>query len=88
MSTEEIARDLKVSLRRVQQIIKEYKETGQEPVLGEKVGRPAKAFDENEADAVRKAHAYYRFGARMLEPIISKQYMIRISYLISSSVSP
>jgi len=80
VSTKEIARDLKVSQRRVQQIIKIYKETGQEPVLGEKVGRPAKAFDENEAEAVRKAHAYYRFGARMLEPIISKQYKICISH--------
>jgi hypothetical protein len=36
-ATKEIARDLKVSLRRVQQIIKQYKETGQEPVLGEKL---------------------------------------------------
>jgi putative transposase len=40
VATEEIARDVKVSQRRVQQIIKEYKETGQELVLGEKVGRP------------------------------------------------
>jgi putative transposase len=40
VATEEIARDVKVSQRRVQQIIKEYKETGQEPILGEKVGRP------------------------------------------------
>ena len=45
-STEEIARDLKVSHRRVSQIIKKYKEPGQEPVLGEKIGSPAKAFDE------------------------------------------
>jgi putative transposase len=41
VATEEIARDVKVSQRRVQQIIKEYKETGQEPVLGEKVFAPA-----------------------------------------------
>ncbi len=66
VATEEIAQDVKVSQRRVQQIIKEYKETGQEPVLGEKVGRPAKAFDEKEAEAVREAHACYRLGARML----------------------
>jgi putative transposase len=58
----------------------QYKETGQEPVLGEKVGCLAKAFNENEADTVLKAHAYYRFSARMLEPIISKQYMICISH--------
>ena len=39
-ATEEIARDVKVSQRRVQQIIKEYMETGQEPVLGEKLVAP------------------------------------------------
>jgi ABC-type Zn uptake system ZnuABC Zn-binding protein ZnuA len=33
VAIEEIARDVKVSQRRVQQIIKEYKETGQEPVF-------------------------------------------------------
>ena len=39
-ASNEIARDVKVSQRRVPQIIKGYMETGQEPVLGEKVGRP------------------------------------------------
>jgi hypothetical protein len=38
MVTKEIARDLKVSQRRVQQVIKEYKETGREPIYGEKSG--------------------------------------------------
>ena len=70
VATKEIARDVKVSQRRVQQIIKEYKETGQEPVLGEKVGRPRKPFTEKETEAIRAAHARYRFGARMLETVI------------------
>jgi putative transposase len=69
-----------VSQRRVQQIIKQYKETGQETVLGEKVGRPSKPYDKNEAEIVRKAHARYRFGAWMLEPVIRKQYKICISH--------
>ena len=80
VATKEIARDVKVSQRRVQQIIKEYKETGQEPVLGEKVGRPRKPFIEKEAEAIRAAHARYRFGARMLEPVIRKQFKICISH--------
>ena len=80
MSTKEILRDVKVSQRRVQQIIKEYKETGLEPVLGEKVGRPAKPHDLMESEIVRAAHARYRFGARMLEPVIRKQYKICISH--------
>jgi len=72
--TKEIARDVKVSQRRVQQIIKEYKETGQEPVLGEKVGRPRKPFTEKETEVIRAAHARYRFGARVLETAIRKQF--------------
>ena len=63
----EVAWDVKVSQRRVQQIIKEYKETGQEPVLGEKVGRLRKPYLQSEADIIRASHACYRFGARMLE---------------------
>jgi len=47
-STKEISRDVKVSQRRVQQIIKQYKETGLEPVLGENIGRPVKPYDENQ----------------------------------------
>ena len=66
-STKEISRDVKVSQRRVQQIVKQYKETGLEPVLGEKVGRPFKPYDEQEAKIVREAHTRYRFGARIVE---------------------
>ncbi len=80
VSTKEIALDLKVSQRRVQQIIKQYKETGQEPILGENVGRPSKPHDKCEAEIVRVVHTRYRFGARMLEPMIWKQYKLCISY--------
>jgi transposase InsO family protein len=69
-----------VSQRRVQQIIKRYKETGLEPILGENVGRPFKPYDDQESEIVQEAHARYRFGARMLEVVIRKQYKIRISH--------
>jgi len=61
-----------VSQRRVQQIIKRYKETGLEPLLGEKIGGPAGPFNEQEVEIARAVHASYRFGARMLEPVIRK----------------
>ena len=80
VSTKEISRDVKVSHRRVQQIIKQNKETGLEPILGEKVARPFKPYDEQESKIVQEAHARYRFGARMLEVVIKKQYKIRISH--------
>lgn len=48
--------------------------------MGEKIGCPGKAFDEREANIVRAAHARYRLGVRMLEPVIRKRYRIRISH--------
>jgi len=72
MATKDIARDMKVSMRRVQQILKEYRETGKEPNLGENIGRPTKPYDEDEAQIVKETHERYRFGARMLEPVIRK----------------
>lgn len=80
VATKDIARDIKVSTRRVQQVLKEYRETGKEPSLGENLGRPAKPYDEHEAQIVKEAHEHYRFGARMLEPAIRKRYKIRISH--------
>jgi len=72
VGTKEIARDMKVSRRRVQQIWKCFRETGKEPVLGKNLGRPRKPCDKHEAEIVRAAHARYRFGARMLEGAIRK----------------
>jgi len=80
VATKDIARDMKVSTRRVQQILREYRKTGKEPSLGENLGRPAKPYDEHEAQIVKEAHESYRFGARMLEPVIRKRYKIQISH--------
>jgi len=54
VATREIARDMKVSQRRVQQVIKEYRETGRVPVYGEKKGRPSKPYDGGEAQSSRR----------------------------------
>jgi hypothetical protein len=48
--------------------------------LGEKVGRPRKPYIEKEAEVIKAAHAHYRFGARMLETVIRKQFKICISH--------
>ena len=80
VGTKESARDLKISRRRVQQIWKCFKETGKEPSLGQKVGRPRKPHVKREAEIVREAHSRYKFGARMLERVIGKRYIVRISH--------
>jgi putative transposase len=46
MTTSEIAKDMKITRRRVQQVWKEYVATGKEPVVGKALGRPKKPFDE------------------------------------------
>ncbi|MFZ3148144.1 MAG: hypothetical protein WA137_03800 [Methanothrix sp.] len=44
--------------------------------MREKVGRPCKPYIDKEAEVIRAAHARYRFGARMLETVIRKQFKI------------
>jgi len=80
VGTKEIAREMKVSRRRVQQIWKCFKESGKEPILGQNVGRPRKPYIKREAEIVREAHSRYKFGARMLERVIRKQYKVSISH--------
>ncbi len=53
---------------------------GQEPILGQNLGRPRKPYVKQEAEIVKAAHARYRFGARMLERLIRKMYKVRISH--------
>ena len=61
VSTKQIALDMKISRRRVQQVWKCYKTTGQEPAIGENMGRPKKLFDDQEAQVVCDAYTLYRF---------------------------
>lgn len=80
VTTKQIALDMKISRRRVQQIWKSYKEGGREPILGENMGRPRKPFDKKEAEVIDEAYALYRFGARMLELVVRKVFKTRISH--------
>ncbi len=43
---------MKLSRRRVEQIWKHYLDTGQEPLVGAKMGPPMKPFDAEEAEIV------------------------------------
>ncbi len=61
-SSETIARDMKISKRRVEQVWKYYSETGKEPVIGKNLGRPEKPFDPKEVEIVKIAFERYKFG--------------------------
>ena len=80
VATKQIAQDMKISRRRVQQIWKSYAEGKQEPAVGENMGRPRKPFDDKEAQVVGEAYTLYRFGARILEVAVRKVFKIRISH--------
>jgi putative transposase len=80
VTTKQIALDMKISRRRVQQIWKRYAETGREPGIGENMGRPMKIFDEGEAQVVSEAYKRFRFGGRMLEAVVRKVFKVRISH--------
>jgi putative transposase len=88
-----IAIDMKISRRRVEQIWKQYKETGIEPKIGTNMGRPKKPYDSTLSEIIIDVHNQYKFGARMLEPIIRKSYNIHIPhnrihmYLLSEGLS-
>ncbi len=92
-SSVNIAKIMNVSKRRVEQIWKQYLETEKEPVIGKSLGRPKKAYDPKEAEIVMEAYDRFKFGARMLEPIIEKCYNADIShnrihmYLLSEGLS-
>lgn len=80
VATSEIAKDMRISRRRVQQIWKYYVDTGIEPVLGFNLGRPEKPFSIYEDQIVKEAYCRFRFGARMLEVAIRKSYKTCISH--------
>jgi putative transposase len=80
VTTNQIARDMKISTRRVQQVWKQYLDTGIEPVIGEDIGRPKKPYGLKEAQIVALAYARYRFGARMHEVAIRKVHKTCISH--------
>jgi len=66
-SSEAIAKDMKISRKRVEQIWKEYRETGVEPVVGLNLGRPKRPYNPEEAEIVKEAFHRFKFGARIKE---------------------
>jgi putative transposase len=80
MSTREIAKDIDISSRRVDQIWKYFRDHGHEPIIGNCVGRPRKPYNEVEAQLVREAYLRFRFGAIMLEVVLKKMYNVAIPH--------
>jgi len=72
VTSKDLAATMKLSRRRFEQILKYYRETGQEPLVGIRMGPPAKPFDLFEFELVKDAYRRYKLGARMLEVVIKE----------------
>jgi len=79
-STSTIAEIQGISARRVQQIYKEYIETGQPPQIGNNIGRPKKPLSSDDKRLIDQTYSDYKFGARYLEIIIRSKYKRKISH--------
>ena len=63
-----------ISKRRVNQVWKEYQESGQIPELGKRNCRPVKPVEKWEVRLVKKAYKKYRVSASTLEKCIERDY--------------
>ena len=60
----------RISIRRVNQVWKEYNETGKIPEIGRNNGRPPVSIEEWEIQMVKKAYEKYRVSASTLVRLI------------------
>jgi putative transposase len=69
-----------ISLRRVNQVWKQYLLSDLIPKLGERVGRPPKPITDEEIRIVKEAYGKYRVCASTLRRVIDRDYGIRINH--------
>ena len=69
-----------VSVRRVNQIWKEYLMTGEIPVIGKGVGRPMIPLEEWEIKLTKEFYEKYRVSADTLERLIERDKRIHLSH--------
>jgi len=78
-NTKSVARLLDVSQRRIQQLVKIYRETGEYPQLNPNK-RPKTYLTEEEKDIIEEAYTKSRLCARLLEYHIKRYYKVSIPH--------
>ncbi len=73
----EVAKNFKVSTRRIEQLVKVFKETGEYPVLNPK-RRPKIQLTEEQKEIIKQAYSESYFGAKMLRHHIIKRHKQKI----------
>ena len=69
-----------ISIRRVNQVYKQYTLTGEIPEIGKNNGRPIKPIEQWEVQMVKQAYEKYRVSASTLERLIERDYKKHISH--------
>ena len=69
-----------ISIRRVNQVYKQYTLTGEIPEIGKNNGRPIKLIEEWEIQMVKQAYEKYRVSASTLEKLIERYHKKHISH--------
>jgi putative transposase len=72
-STADVARDLNISQRRIQQFIKHFNETGEYPVLNMK-RRPKTYLSDEQKELIKQAYSESFLGAKLLRHHIKARY--------------
>jgi putative transposase len=72
-STGEVANNFGVSPRRIQQLVKQFKETGEYPVLNPK-RRPKISLTEDQKRIIKQAYSESYLGAKLLRHHIKRKY--------------
>jgi putative transposase len=76
-----VAKKVGVSVRRVNQLWKQYQDRGKLPVIGENVGRPKNSgLTEEQKALILSTRTMYKKGARRLEKIMDHLYGIHIPH--------
>lgn len=70
----------RISIRRVNQVWKEYQETEQIPEIGKKNGRPIKPIEQWEINMVKQAYEQYRVSASTLMKCIERDFSKHINH--------
>ena len=70
----------RISIRRVNQVYKQYTLTGKIPEIGKNNGRPVKPIEDWEVKMVKQSYEKYRVSASTLEKLIERDYKKHISH--------
>ncbi len=80
MSTYQIRKEMKISERRVNQILEIHRKTGKMPMIGQNIGRPKKPLYKYERNSIIECYKEFKMSASLLRKIIKNKYSIDINH--------